>query len=76
MSRGAIDPPPHFLPLRPHHPAAAFQVLQQDAELKALKTKMAAIEEIIKQAAEASQGGKRAVEQVIFLVHCFVEILF
>lgn len=40
------------------------QVLQQDAELKALKTKMAAIEEIIKQTAEASQGGKRAVEQV------------
>lgn len=39
-------------------------MLQQDAELKALKTKMAAIEEIIQQAAEASQGGKRAVEQV------------
>lgn len=46
------------------------QVLQQDAELKALKTKMTAIEEIIKQAAEASQGGKKAVEQVI-VVHVF-----
>lgn len=48
-----------------------LQVLQQDAELKALKTKMAAIEEIIKQAAEASQGGKRAVEQVGGKRDCF-----
>lgn len=42
----------------------AWQVLQQDAELKVLKTKMATIEEIMREAAEASQGGRKAMEQV------------
>lgn len=43
---------------------ALGQVLEQDSELKGLKTKMATIEEMMKQAAEASQSGRKALEQV------------
>ncbi|CAM9223999.1 unnamed protein product [Discosporangium mesarthrocarpum] len=42
-----------------------LKVLKQDADLKAMKAKMVAIEDIIKQAAEASQRGRKEVEQVL-----------